>query len=174
MREKPHLNTQGKRLMRAIALVALVVFAAPIASGLHNAAEAASESETAQAQIDARSIIGNGNPDEMLTEIEKAASVDQGQVDELFRAEIGLLPGARDIRTTADGSVVGYLVDNDAARVLDELNTFMEGNGWSAVPLGSVEGMTFIKEEGGCTWALATCTSVGNATSVVFRLLRNT
>ncbi len=91
-----------------------------------------------------------------------------GAVPDWFDREIGLLPGARDVRVS--GAVVGYVVEGESGDALDALCAHMEERGWTCVLLGGVEGATFVKRTGACAWVLGTCTQTGSATSVVLRM----
>ena len=97
-----------------------------------------------------------------------AGSADDG-VSEGFLREVGLPPKCRDVRSDDAGRVVGCTVDGGSGEVLGGIERRMQGSGWACVPLGNGEGATFVKEGGGITWVIVTCTQVGSATSVVFR-----
>ena len=158
------------RLLRAVAIVLAIVLSAPGASALANVGGGHVEAAGAARGIDASSLTA-GTADEALERIEGLAYGKEQDVPEYFEREIGLLPGWRDVKTGAEGSVVGYVVEGDCETVLPMLVEHMQQRGWVAVPLGSADGYTFSKREGSCTWALATCTQVGEAVSVVFRCL---
>ena len=88
-----------------------------------------------------------------------------------YEDEIGVPVRARDVRTSAEGSVVGYVVDGKASDALEELRAMLGAKGWSAMGLGGVEGATFAKQDSGYRWIMATCTQVADKTSVVVRRL---
>ena len=119
--------------------------------------------------IDASRLAGIDDPFERLDEIERLAQASTANIPAAFLDEVGLLSGARDIRASDDGTVVGYAVDLDAGDAFARLSEHMAARGWKAVPLEQGTGATFVKEGGRCTWALATCTETGTATSIVIR-----
>lgn len=161
-------DTWAKRLAAAMAIVAAIVVAAPLSQAASSAAEPGGEVATGSS-IRARDLVGGGEAEQALSRIEELAGAeDISNVPIGFADEIGFLPDARDIR--ASGSVVGYVVDGSAADAFDRLCALMESRSWNSVPLGEANGATFMKGSGTLTWALATCTQVGDVTTVVFRL----
>ena len=167
------LSTHNARLVAAAAIVAAIVFAAPVANalGFPDAGEAGLAGGSARTRMALRAdeVISASSADEAIERLERVASQGEAEAPEWFLAEVGLLPDARDVRVDDSGQVVGYVVDCRVDETLDSLNTLMESRGWTAVPLGQVDGFTFIRQSGSCTWALVTCTQVGAATSVVIR-----
>ena len=99
-----------------------------------------------------------------------------------FDEEIGVLPDATDFRVyeggrAKDGSastgngVVGYAVQGDVCSVMQSISDMMRVRGWSEVPLGGVEGATYVKTQGRFIWALITGTQVSSHVSVVVRFI---
>lgn len=157
----------ASRLARALAIVVVLLLAVPVADALLQRDGADVLDVAAEEGITAREIIGEGDPLQMLDRLE-GVLVDESQgLPDGLADEVGCLPAYRDLRVGADGSVVSYVVDGDASDISEALRTHMEGKGWARVPLGGVEGATYVKEGGEYTWVLATCTQVGDATSVV-------
>lgn len=163
-------SSQPSRLVTAIALVAVVVFAVPTVDAVFFSRGGMAGIAETGAGLQAEPILNAGNIDEVLESIEQAVVQDEGEAPDWFEAEVGLLPDARDIRVGNSGKVVGYVVDCDTEQARASLKEHMEELGWKCVSLGQVDGFTFIKSSGACTWALATCTQVASATSVVIRL----
>ena len=162
----------ARRLLKAIAIVVALVVAAPFIDSVAKVAspqlDTAAQSAFSEG-LDARAIIGAKGADEALEQIERAGEPAGRAVPRVFSDEIGMLPGARDVRVNEDGSVIGYLVEEDARTVFDAVSAAMEARGWSSVALGEEGAATFVKSGGHCTWALVTCTQTGAATSVVVR-----
>ena len=167
------------RRMRAVAIVAALVLAAPAVDAVLRAAPPPGGDARGSpvAGLDANALAGAGGPEAFLDRLEALAdagaqtsgAANGASVPGAFAREIGFLDGARDVRVSEGGAVVGYLVEGDAEEVLERLNCNMEALGWTCVPLGEQWGSTYVKGGGACTWALASCTQVGTATSVVVR-----
>ena len=167
------IATQHRRLAVAVVIAAAIVFAPLVADRILK--EAGLVSPDAQVSsvggLDAWAILEGEDAEEVLARLEKAAEPDGLEaVPSAFLDEVGILPEARDVRASGDGAVVGYVVDADVGDVLACVLEHMQARGWTGVSLGGVDGYTFLKGSGRYTWALATCTQVGNATSVVMRL----
>lgn len=157
------------RPLKAAAIVLAIVLAVPGIDSLVRFASSAQVANAASNGIDAGYLTGAEDPQASLGRIEELAEAKGASIPQVFSEEVGFLPDACDIRANADGSVVGYAVPHDCADALDLLVEQMETAGWATVSLGEVEGATFMKREGSCHWALATCTQVGSSTSVVVR-----
>lgn len=154
------------RQLAAIAIVAALVLCVPLVDAAAKAVDGQARMPDAAIGIDAQSMVSGLGADEFLERLESFAPA-RGDVPTWFQDEIGLLSGARDVRSAA--SVIGYLVDGEAVETCALLEAHMVQRGWSCVPLGGVDGFTCMKPSGACTWVLATCTQVGSATSVVMR-----
>lgn len=157
------------RALKATALVLAIVLMAPGMQVLFDLAGEPRAPTAAYGALDSSSLVRGDDPFATLDRIEELASSGDAQPPGSFAAEVGFLPGARDVRVDETGSVVGYVVDGEAAGTAVALTRHMEARGWSAVSLGDVEGATFVKPDGACTWVLATCTQAGRYTSVVMR-----
>ena len=163
-------NETRFRLLKAVAIVLAIVLSAPGVSTLAHIGADHAEAVGVMQGIDAQALTA-GSTEEALDRIEKLAFEDRQDAPSYFEEEVGLLANCRDVRVGAGGSVVSYVVEGDCETVLGMLVEHMEQRGWVAVPLGSANGYTFSKQNGSCTWALATCTQSGDAVSVVFRCL---
>lgn len=160
---------QAKRLAIACVAVAALVLAAPMSGVILKGEAEASPRASTDEGIRASDIIGSGDMQGALQRLEELAVASERPLPEFFQEEIGLLKGARDVRANGAGSVVGFMVDDTEDGTFESLRAHMLQKGWSEVSLGSVDGATFVKDGGACTWALVTCTQVGQATGVVFR-----
>lgn len=171
------------RPLKAAAIVLALVLVAPgVDAVMRFAAEPEREAVAAEG-LDAGALIGPGDPFTTLAALEAVADAGGGAgggytdggedgtavPPAAFMEEIGLPVGARDVRTQGDGTLVGYVVDADRDVVADDLAALMKARGWTRVSLGEEGAATYVKSKGRCTWALATCTQVGDATSVVVR-----
>lgn len=172
VREDDLKRHHARRLAAATVLVVVIVFS-PIAidSAFRTAkAEEGGAVSAGASGLDVQALIEGRDALAVLEELEDAARADGLEaVSPAFLDEIGFLPNARDIRVSAGGAIVGYVVDVDVEEALASLLLRMRFRGWAGVSLGGVEGYTFLKGSGQYTWVLATCTQVGDATSVVMR-----
>ena len=90
-------------------------------------------------------------------------------VPQWFAQELFPLDGMRDIRVSAGGGVVGFVVSSDEEAALDRFRAKLQQGGWVESGTG-VEGCSvFMKGGGTCRWAMISCIPVGDATSVVVR-----
>lgn len=121
------------------------------------------------AGIRSSSLVGGPSLDALLARLEETSKADEGDLPGYFEAELGLIEGARDVRVNDGGNTVGYVVDRAPSDAIDTISDLMKQKGWLHVSLGNDGGATFVKRDGVCTWALVTCTEVGDATSVVYR-----
>lgn len=112
---------------------------------------------------------GRAGLDAVLDEASARLDAELGSVPDGAAGEVGLPENARDIRVSAGGGVVGYVVDCDCDIALESIATRFVADGWAKVDLGGIEGCTFVKEDGSGGWALVTANQVGASTSVVIR-----
>ena len=157
------------RLAKAIAIVGALVVAAPASGLLDDAFSGNTDANSVDAGLDATEVVVGFDPLVSLDRLEVLANAEPSALPRYFDEEIGLLPGALDVRVNSDGSIVGYVVDNAAENAHQLVSQHMEAAGWSEVNLGAVQGSTYLKDSGLCRWALATFTQVGSVTSVVYR-----
>ena len=168
------------RLAKAVAATALLVISVPAIGALSElgagecspdayGATGAEEASLAQAGIDARTLIGRGDALGFLSRLEEASTIEEAAVPEAFEEEVGLPVKYRDLRVSESGTVIGFVVDASAEAAASDVRSRMAKGGWSEVPLGSIEGATFVKAGGKCSWTLVTCTQAGPATNVVYR-----
>ena len=157
------------RFMKAAAILLAVFLAVPGIDAVSRCLFSRQAPETMGSGIDSLSLMSAGNAEAVLGRIEELAMAGAADVPDVFTDEVGLLPGAHDVRVNCDGSIVGYVVSQNCSDALDLIAEQMETGGWTAVSLSGIEGATFIKSEGACRWALVVCTQVGSSTSVVVR-----
>ena len=158
-----------ERSVRALAIVLAIVLMVPGVEAVARFTHSANAQTVSTSKLSASSLIDAFDAEASLDRIEQAAAIEGRALPSSFGEEIGVLPGARDIRMNENGSVVGYVVDCEGEETLSQLREHMEQKGWTAIDLDEACGATFVKAGGSMTWALATCTQLGSATSVVIR-----
>lgn len=162
-------DVQKWRLARAVAIVLALLCVAPgvdVALGMVGGADTGASPVS---RFEASPYIDGDDPFGTLDRIDSALEVGEAVLPESFSEELHLLEGADDLRVDPTGMVVGYNVEGSEDEVLERIVSIMGDKGWTSVPLGRVTGSTFVKSEGRYTWALVTCTQVGDCTSVVTR-----
>ena len=107
-----------------------------------------------------------------LDEVEDLLDGIASTVPMRFAEEAGLPSGARDVRVSDDGTVVGFAVDSEPDEAIASINEIMETKGWTAIDLGGIDGETYVKNEGPYAQVVMTATQVGGSTSVVMRCMR--
>lgn len=159
------------RAARALAITLALVLLVPAVGALgelvHDPVEYIGGMD--EGGISARKIVEGGDPSVVLLRVEEAAKAGSVEAPVWFATEVGVPSDFRDFRVDSSGEVVGFVVDGEPREVMSALGERMVEAGWSMVSLGGVEGATFMKEGGECTWLLVSCVQVGDATSVVFR-----
>ena len=167
-----------RRLAKAVAITVMAVMCIPAIDALaysgaarvwDEVAQSSASSGAARAGIDAAALIGDGGAGSFLSRLESAAAIQDASLPEAFEREVGLPGQHRDLRVSGDGTVVRCVVDAPPDAVAKDVGARMEAGGWREVPLGSLEGSTYVKPGGECAWVLVTCTEAGAATGVVFR-----
>jgi len=162
-------NVQSKRVAKAFSLVVGLVCLVPMSGLARGGASGQVPSSSIAGGISASEIICGLDMHAMLDRLEDAGGLNNGKAPAYFEREIGVIEGARDVRASGDERIVGYIMDCPATQAQQRVSQWMMGRGWTEVSLGSVSGATFVKKGGDCRWALASCTQVGSATSVVYR-----
>ena len=172
----PHTPIESPRIMRSRRIRAVVAIAMlvgiPFAGEFLNDGSQKDEARQSVnvAALHAEGWIG-GSVETLLDGLEERLADSIGAAPEVFEREIGFLPNARDVRVSDGGQVVGYVVEGEERAVAADVETLLLAKGWAALPLEGVSGATFAKNSGCLRWALATCTQVSNAVSVVTRCL---
>ena len=160
---------QSRRLVLAIAIVAVIVFC-PAAIGL------VLPEKTTGERVQAHSAFSlaqdASTPDAALDEIEDRLDGAASTAPAQFAEEAGLPSGARDVRVSDDGMVVGFSIDGEPDEAIATIDEIMEAKGWTAVDLGGIDGKTYVKNEGLYAQVVMTATQVGGSTSIVMRCVR--
>lgn len=167
------MKQQTARLLRASSMVGICAFAFPavcmaIEQGSPADMGALGDLPSAPIGLDASSIEW-GDPYAALDQLEECASV-EAQPPDAFMREAGFPSGAREQHADTSGMVVGCTLDSPEDVSFAAVCDVLAAKGWACVPLQGMSGATFVKRGGGLRWMLVTCTQVGEATSVVYRL----
>lgn len=160
------------RSLKALAVVCALVLAVPATDSVVRFAsggQTASASVAGARGIQSAELLDAADAQGSLDRVEALLQEAGPSLPEAFYQEVGMLNGARGVRVSSRGDVVGYLVSGRDAEVFQEVSAHMEAKGWTGVSLGGAQGATFVKPEGEYTWLLVTCTQVGESTAVVTR-----
>ena len=157
------------RLVKAVAIVGLLMVAAPASNLLGRALSGSSDARTVDGGLNAAGLVAGDDPFTSLERLEELAGSATVALPRYFEEEIGLPERACEVRVSSNGSIISYVVEDAVESVHQLVSKHMIDAGWSEVDLGAVQGSTYLKESGSCRWSLATFTEVGSATSVVFR-----
>ncbi len=72
-----------------------------------------------------------------------------------------------------DGAAIAYFTSNiNARQLIREIVNQMERKGWSGLCQEDLLMATMTKKEGNCQWALISCTSLDDTSSVMFQIQR--
>ena len=151
---------QHKRLVIALAIVATLFLALLVSGGRFRADE---ESINAWNRVDI------ADPVELIDAYEAKLENDIATPSDAFMEEVGLPPGARDVRYRQGTGVVGFVLDTDVDSAQQRLNGLFRAKGYSAYDLVGVPGATYSKPGGALAWVVALCVEVDGSTSVVLR-----
>ena len=166
------LPAQSGRLVRAIAIVVVMVFAPAVVDmllSLSSSAETPSAEVIAPADGGPVSYQEGRTPDEVLDRAEELLGETLSPIPVWYSEQVGLPSGAREVRVSADGTVVGFILDGSSDSAVDDMGDRMRAHGWTSADLGGIDGKTYIKTGGEPEWIVMTATQVGSSTSVVMR-----
>ena len=156
-------------IIAGIAIVVAIVFC-PAAIGLVLPGQTTEESMRARSAFSLAQ--DASTPDAALDEIEARLDGAASTAPAQFAEEAGLPFGARDVRVSDDGMVVGFSIDDEPDEAIATIDEIMEAKGWTAVDLGGIDGKTYVKNEGLYAQVVMTATQVGGSTSIVMRCVR--
>lgn len=162
------VGVQTRRLAIACAIVVFIVALPPMTGAVMNGIRGGSAERVGQSKI----VQVGSDPYDVLDRTQELVESTLGSPPETFMREVGLLPDAYNVRVSRDGDIIGYEVELDPAEASRQLDALLEDAGWVSVPLGGVDGATYLKSEGEYRWMLVTTTWVGTSTSVVVRCPR--
>lgn len=100
-----------------------------------------------------------------LSRIEQLA--EGGPPPSWFAEELFSLDGFEGVRVASGCAVVGFEMDESAARSFEFVTGLMEEKGWKCLESGLEGSAAFVKAEGVCRWAWISCIDVAGSTSVV-------
>ena len=159
-------TTQRRRLVLASAIVVAIVFA-PAAVELALPEQAVEEVAQDSSMIPVE--WGSSTPESALNEIESFLDGTASTVPIQFEEEAGLPPGARDVRVSNGGKVIGFIVDGEPGEAVAAIDGLMETKGWTPVDLGGISGKTYVRNGGSFAQIVMTATQIGGSTSIVMR-----
>ena len=138
--------SQGKRLLRAVLVVALGLACIALSGGVAKAVSAA----------------------RVVQEVSSEAS-DEGsaEVPQGFEQEVFSMANMQKVRAAQDGSVVGFSLPEAAESAFLRVRSWLEENGWTYASSGMDTCGTFTKSSGAYQWLFVSCTYVDGQTSVV-------
>lgn len=167
------MNELTRRRVTAFAIVGALIGAVPLMGAVVDAIEKGSRDAGHMAGaaygVDVQGVLGAHDPVSGMEALDEMLSAAAADVPDSLSREAVVLPGAREVRLASDVDVLGYVVDRPVSTVEQSLRDAMERKGWTAIPLGGIDGYTFVKQEGEWVWILATCDEVGSSTSVTLR-----
>lgn len=97
---------------------------------------------------------------------------DETKVPEWFAHDLFDLEGFEVVAATGDWSVAWLSTQLAPGEALDLVAERMSTSGWTGYESGAENQATFVREEGSCRWAMASCFQVGGSTDVVMRIWR--
>lgn len=157
-------DLQVKRLRRALSLVAvglLVVAASGAVGFLRGALPGAGE---------AASCLGAFSVEDAVQVAESKASAFEADAPAWFETELFSTDAVLECFSGADGGVWGFVVEGNAPDCFADVCSQMEGRGWVQAESGVEACATFVREEGEVRWALVSCSSADDLTTIVVQL----
>lgn len=164
---------QGRRALAALLSIAVaVVLAVAIDEGLGVASAATKMGRVLladdvgdQAKIVLEGGSGSGDGDAAVSLAGEQTGIEA--VPSWFEEELFALGGAKSVRVSGEGGVVGFSCAHSAESEFSQIEGELTRKGWVESETG-IEGCSvFVKERGVCLWAMVSCVPVGEGASVV-------
>lgn len=164
---------QGRRALAALLSIAVaVVLAVAIDDGLGVAGAATkmgralwAEDAGDQAKFALEGGSGSGDGDAAVSLSGEQTGIEA--VPSWFEEELFALGGAKSVRVSGEGGVVGFSCAHSAESEFSQIEGELARKGWVESETG-IEGCSvFVKEGGVCLWAMVSCVPVGEGASVV-------
>ena len=160
---------QGRRALAALLSIAVaVVLAVAIDEGLGVAGAATKMGRALlgdQAKIVLGGGLGSGDSDAAVSLAGEQTGIEA--VPPWFEEELFALGGAKSVRVSGEGGVVGFSCAHSAESEFSQIEGELTRKGWVESETG-IEGCSvFVKEGGVCLWAMVSCVPVGEGASVV-------
>ena len=162
---------QGRRALAALLSIAVaVVLAVAIDEGLGVAATKMGRVFLAddvgdQAKIVLEGGSGSGDGDAAVPLAGEQTGIEA--VPPWFEEELFALGGAKSVRVSGEGGVVGFSCAHSAESEFSRIEDELACKGWVESETG-IEGCSvFVREGGVCLWAMVSCVPVGEGASVV-------
>lgn len=168
---RPRLS-QGRRAVRAVFILAAVLFCVVAVDGVLEAVPGSVARESAVALAQGPSESSNGEDTRELFDA-FGSSVPDAASAETVERELFSLADKKDVRMTDEGDVVGFVVDDDADVAFERLSRELEEKGWSRIEGGHAGAAGFAKDGGECVLCTVSCLNVAGSTSVVVQCVRS-
>lgn len=163
LQERRH--AQARRAIRAVLIVAALVLVVPISDFACSAfwagrvaAETASAAWNPSHSFDVGAVFG----------VDSAS----GSVPLLFEEETFALTDFEDLKCSADGSVLSFVVKSSSNQAFRDVRTRLEQSGWVCQESGAPNMASFFKATGRYRWMFVSCSQAGGRTSVVLQGIR--
>lgn len=164
---------QGRRALAALLSVAVaVVLAVAIDDGLGVAGAATkmgralwAEDAGDQVKFALEGGSGSGDGDAAVSLAGEQTGIEA--VPPWFEEELFALGGAKSVRVSGEGGVVGFLCAHSAESEFSQIECELTRKGWVESETG-IEGCSvFVKEGGVCLWTMVSCVPMREGSSVV-------
>lgn len=106
-------------------------------------------------------------PEDVLDRIEELGKVGESYDQDALIQEIEIPFEATHFRFDSSTSIFSFELTGECFAVSQNLSELWALRGWKEVPLGGLNGSTFLKDEGIYRWMLITYTQVGRSVCVV-------
>ena len=161
---------QGRRALAALLSIAVVVvLAVAIDEGLGVASAATKMGRVLWAEDQAKFVL-EGGPDSSDGDAAVSLAGEQTGIEAVppwFEEELFALGGAKSVRVSGEGGVVGFSCAHSAESEFSQIECELACKGWVESETG-IEGCSvFVKEGGVCRWAMVSCMPVGEGASAV-------
>lgn len=164
---------QGRRALAALLSIAVaVVLAVAIDEGLGVVGTATKMGRVLladdvgdQAKIVLEGGSGSGDGDAAVSLAGEQTGIEA--VPSWFEEELFALGGAKSVRVSGEGGVVGFSCAHSAESEFSQIEDELACKGWVESETGIEECSVFVKEGGVCLWAMVSCVPVGEGASVV-------
>ena len=164
---------QGRRALAALlSIAAAVVLAMAIDDGLEVAGAATKMGRALWAEDagDQAKIALGGGPDSSDGDAAVSLAGEQTGIEAVpswFEEELFSLGGAKSVRVSGGGGVVGFSCANSAESEFSQIEGELTRKGWVESETG-IEGCSaFVKEGGVCLWTMVSCVPMREGSSVV-------
>lgn len=167
-------NSRKKRLIGAVAIVGVLVAAVPSIGIARETVDwgalvARSSSTLAEQCFDES--LAEEDAIYGAAQLFGVSDVDAGTeaIPPEFKQECLSLAGCQGVLSAEEGSLVGFVVDDEPVEAFDDVERELCERGWGLVESGSDTQATFLKDGGCYRWLYVSCIVAGGKTSVVIQ-----